>query len=217
MIGRHLAHAAAVTAAAILMVGLFLVPTAMAQSAKAKTATDAWHDCTSAADAAQREAIARATELLALQWLATERGRFAAYTMAGEKRNPFDLSPKSPDAAPRDGVVQARPPACAWQPVATGNALVVRFTTPFYRFYEAGPGWSAPLRNGIMLEATVARAGENWQASDTSGERGILLPEQKPRAARAATLPPDAAWAEPMPGCARRTKWNGEACVARKR
>jgi hypothetical protein len=94
---------------------------------------------------------------------------------------------------------------------------LVRFTTPFYRFHETGPGWSPPLRSGLMLEAVVERAGETWRARDAGSEQSILLPEQKPRAANPNVLPPEVAWAEPIPGCARKTKWNGEACVPRKR
>lgn len=222
MIGRHFAGAAFIIAATVVAGGAIVAFEASAQSGKAtapkaRSSAEAWHDCNKATDAANQDAIARATELLASLWLATERGQFAAYTMAGEKRNPFDLSPKEPDSGPRDGIVQARPPKCTWRTDETASATIVRFMTPFYRFHEAGPGWSQPLRNGLMLEAAMTRQGENWLARDTSGEHGILLPEQKPRAAQANALPPDAAWAEPIPGCARRTKWNGEACASRKK
>ncbi len=222
MIGKHFTRAAFVIAATVAAGGAIAVLEASAQSGKAaapkaKAPAEVWHDCNKATDAANQDAIAKATELLGRLWLPTERGQFAAYTMAGEKRNPFDLSPKEPDSGPRDGIVQARPPKCTWRTDEASAAIVVRFMTPFYRFHETGPGWSPPLRNGLMLEAAMTRAGESWLARDTSGEQGILLPEQKPRAAQANALPPDIAWAEPIPGCARRTKWNGEACVSRKK
>jgi hypothetical protein len=188
-----------------------------APPAKAEAASAAWQDCSRVQDPAQRDAISKATELLAQLWLATERGYFAAYTMEGEKRNPFDLTPKAPDSAGRDGIVQARPPHCTWRSTEAPGAIGVRFIAPFYRFYEAGPGWSPPLRNGLMLEAQVERVGETLQARDTGGERSALLPEQKPRSANPNALPPDAAWAEPIPGCGRRAKWNGEACIPRKK
>lgn len=184
---------------------------------KAAPAGPVWNDCTQAAEPGHREAIGKASELLAAHWTATERGHFAAYTMEGEKRNPFDLTPKAPDSGPRDGLVQTRTPVCSWRDGERPGAILVRYTTPFYRFYETGPGWSAPLRNGLLLEAIVERVGDAWQARDAGTEQSILLPEQKPRRAEAAALPTDASWSEPMPGCGRRTKWNGEACVARKR
>lgn len=224
MTGRQTLHVASVVVALAMVAAAIGISGTSAQtrrlsepSAKTASATAAWRDCGAATASAPREAIAKATELLGQFWLVTERGYFAAYTMVGEVRNPFDLSPRLPDSGPRDGVIQARPPVCAWQTVDASDGIEVRFTTAFYRFHEAGHGWSAPLRNGLMLEARIGRTGATWQARDTSGERGILLPEQKPRAADPTALPADAAWAEPLPGCARKTKWNGEACVARKR
>lgn len=184
---------------------------------KAALGDAVWQDCTGATEPRLREAIAQASELLGQTWTATDRGHFAAYTMEGEKRNPFDLSPKAPDSGPRDGLVQARPPGCTWRAGEAAGTVMVRFATPFYRFHEAGPGWSAPLRNGLMLEAVVERAGEAWRARDAGSEQSVLLPEQKPRRADATALPVETKWAEPMPGCGRKTKWNGEACVARKK
>ena len=173
--------------------------------------------CDQVADGRLREAIAKAKELLSRFWLSHERGLFAAYTMPGEKRNPFDLTPKAADSGPRNGVVQARPPRCSTLPGVIDGAIVVRFSTAFYRFFEDGHGWSPPLRDGLLLEAVVERSGETWHTRDTGSEKSILLAEQKPRAADASRLPADKAWAEPIPGCVRRTKWNGEACVAARR
>lgn len=223
MARRDFPHAtrAAVVLAAALVVG---APEAAGEnqrspksSAKTETQAAAWQDCSRSGTSLPSDAVSKATEMLGQRWLMTDRGYFAAYTMAGEVRNPFDLSPKQPDSGPRDGIVQARAPVCVWRDAEQPGAISVRFTTAFYRFYETGHGWSSPLRNGLMLEALIERAGETWQARDASGEHGILLPDQKPRPANANALPADAPWAEPMPGCARKTKWNGEACVARKR
>jgi hypothetical protein len=161
-------------------------------------------------------AVQSAQGLLERLWLVHDRGLFAAYTMPGEKRNPFDLSPPTPDSGPRDGFVQARAPICMANR-GDGNALTIRFLTRFYRFYEAGHGWSPPLRDGLLLEAAVTQAGAEWQARDTGSEQSVLLPEQKPRLAEATKLPDETAWAEPMPGCGKRQRWNGSDCVARKR
>jgi hypothetical protein len=174
-----------------------------------------WAPCTDLPQE-QKAAIDRAQVLLEQSWLPHDRGYFAAYTMPGEKRNPFDLSPPTPDSGPRDGFVQARAPVCLASR-GDANALTIRFMTRFYRFYEAGHGWSPPLRDGLLLEAAVSPSGTEWQASDTGSERSVLLPEQKPRPAEAAKLPDETAWAEPMPGCGKRQRWNGSDCVARKR
>lgn len=221
---RHTAHVERVVKILSVVAVAAGAPGAAAQSrpsaappAKAASETVAWQDCSLAAGLAANDAIAKATELLSRLWLTTDRGYFAAYTMAGEVRNPFDLSPKQQDSGPRDGIVQTRPPRCTWRATEVPDELVVRFGTAFYRFYEAGHGWSAPLRDGLLLEARIERAGAAWQVHDATGEQGVLLPEQKPRAANASALPADAPWAEPMPGCARKTAWNGEACIARKR
>jgi len=220
MTGGKSTHAARLIAAILIVCGS--MSGAMAQSSKAadtqpKLPAPAWHECGAGSNAADPAAIAKAKDLLARAWLRTDRGDFAAYTMPGEKRNPFDLSPKAPDSGPRDGIVQARPPICAWRMDDNNGNMLVRFITPFYRFHEMGHGWSQPLRNGLMLEAALTSAGNTWQARDNSGEHGILLPEQKPRAADANSLPLDAKWAEPIPGCAKRTKWNGETCASRKK
>lgn len=176
-----------------------------------------WVPCT-ALPPDQQAAVQSAQSLLERVWLAHDRGHFAAYTMPGEKRNPFDLSPPTPDSGPRDGFVQARTPIClANRSPGPSHALTIRFLTRFYRFYEAGHGWSPPLRDGLLLEVAVTQAGAEWQARDMGSERGILLPEQKPRRADSATLPVEVSWAEPIPGCGKRQRWNGSDCVARKK
>ena len=204
-----------------IMLALYAIGAQMAEAQTAATSAQqiepAWMACSESNQPSMREAIERASSLLARSWLSHERGSFAAYTMPGERRNPFDLTPKETDGGPRDGIVQTRPPRCSMRAAEVPNAVVVRFTTPFYRFYEDGHGWSPPLRDGVMLEALVVAVGGTWQARDISGEKSILLPEQKPRVAAVSQLPAETEWVEPMPGCPRRTKWNGEACVARKR
>jgi hypothetical protein len=138
--------------------------------------------------------------------------------MPGEKRSPFDLSPREPNAGPREGLVEARRPRCTFSvSEADERTYRVRFVTPFYRFYEDGQGWSPPLRNGLMLDATTARAGNAWKADAPPSEQTILLPDQHPRSAETGKLPPDAAWAEPIPGCKKRQRWNGHDCVSRRR
>jgi len=174
-----------------------------------------WEPCTAVAPD-QLPAVQTVQAMLDRLWLAHDRGHFAAYTMPGEKRNPFDLSPPTPDSGPRDGFVQARTPICIASR-SDGHGLTIRFVTRFYRFYEAGHGWSPPLRDGLLLEAAVTLVGIEWQARDTASERSILLPEQKPRRADAAALPDEASWTEPMPGCGKRQRWDGKDCVSRKR
>jgi hypothetical protein len=174
-----------------------------------------WRECRDL-ETDQSAAIESAHRLLDQTWLTTDRGLFAAYTMPGEKRNPFDLSPATPDAGPRDGHVQAQPPGCTYRR-ETDETLTLRFIAPFYRFHEAGHGWSPPLRDGLMLEVAVSLAGSNWQARDIGSEQSILLPEQKPRRADDASLPAETRWAVPIPPCGKRLRWNGKACVPRKK
>lgn len=180
--------------------------------------TDAvWRDCKHA-DPAMAPAIDAARHLLARSWLASRGSYFAAYTMPGEKRSPFDLSPREPNTGPREGLVEARHPRCTFSASeADERPYRVRFIAPFYRFYEDGQGWSPPLRSGLMMEANVARAGNEWKADALPSERTILLPDQHPRSAEMGKLPPDAAWAEPIPGCKKRLRWNGHDCVSRRR
>jgi hypothetical protein len=170
------------------------------------------------ADPELMPAIDAARNLLAQSWLASRGTYFAAYTMPGEKRSPFDLSPREPNTGPRGGFVEARPPRCTVSIPETGDRTYrVRFITPFYRFHEESQGWSPPLHNGLMLEATVTRTESGWKAETPPSKQTILLPDQKPRSAEAEKLPPDAAWAEPIPGCAKRQRWNGHDCISRKR
>ena len=176
-----------------------------------------WRDC-ERADPEITPAIDAARHRLAQAWLASRSTYFAAYTMPGEKRSPFDLSPREPNSGPREGFVEARPPHCTFSVTkADDRTCRVRFATPFYRFYEHGQGWSPPLRNGLMLEAIVVRADDGWKADTPPSEQTILLPDQHPRPAEVGKLPPDAAWAEPIPGCKKRRTWNGHDCVSRKR
>jgi hypothetical protein len=176
-----------------------------------------WHDCQKAGSDVT-PAIDAARRLLERFWLASGDTFFAAYTMPGEKRNPFDLSPREADSGPRDGFVEARPPRCVYHTTdAPGPAHHVRFVSPFYRFHEDGQGWSPPLRKGLMLEIVATQSGGEWQAAAAPSELTILLPEQKQRRPEEAKLPAAAAWAEPIPGCSKRQKWNGVDCVSRKR
>lgn len=202
---------------ALIAIGSGMVEAQTARAPAARQIEPAWMSCDLVAGGELRGAIASAQKLRSRNWLVGEHGSFAAYTMPGEKRNPFDLTPKVPDSGPRDGIVHARPPHCSVRPAEVPGAVLVRFTTPFYRFHEEGHGWSAPLRDGLMLEALVARSGETWLAEDTGHENSILLAEQRPRAADPAHLPEVTGWAEPMTGCPPRTKWNGETCAPRKR
>ena len=185
---------------------------------KPERGAPAWLACAAAVDPTVREALAQASALLSQIWLETDHGRYAAYTFPGEKRNPFDLSQATPPAGPRDGIVQAKPPDCTWRRATDADPVEVRFTTPFYRFHEAGAGWSPPLRDGLMLAALVApSAPGTWLARDQQLPQAILLPEQNARRPGDAEIPREARWAEPMPGCGKRERWTGEACVKRKR
>jgi hypothetical protein len=188
---------------------------------QAATPKISWTDCRQASPEIT-PAVDAARRLLEQSWLASRETLFAAYTMPGETRNPFDLSPREADSGPVGGIVEARPPRCLHHtPAATagtsGETHLVRFVAPFYRFHEAGDGWSPPLRDGLMLDAVVTRTGDAWQANAAPSEVTILIPEQSPRRADAAKLPADAPWARPIPGCTKRQRWNGIDCVRAKR
>jgi hypothetical protein len=176
-----------------------------------------WVDCARITDPSHRTAIERAHALLQTVWMETPYGWVARYTMPGEVRNPFDRSPQAPDSGTRDGTVQAKPPHCRCHFENTGDRGIVRFVTPFYRFHEAGPGWSPPMRNGLVLEVSVTRNTGSWMASEVLSQKTILLSEQKPRRPEAGELPSNTPWGEPIPGCSRTQRWTGEACVRRKR
>ena len=207
-------------AAALALAGLLIAGCSDARAqktSKPSRASPVWLDCQKASpDIAP--AIEAARNLLDQAWLASRGSYFAGYTMPGEKRSPFDLSPREPDSGPTDGFVEARTPHCVYS--TSGGAAPahhVRFISPFYRFHEADHGWSPPLRNGLMLDAIVSRTDTGWKVEVPPSEQTILLPEQKPRRPDATKLPPDAAWAEPIPGCSRRQTWNGTDCAPRKR
>ncbi|MGE0697951.1 MAG: hypothetical protein AB7O57_02540 [Hyphomicrobiaceae bacterium] len=178
----------------------------------------AWHDCALAAAPDAAAAVARAGESLRAVWLETRLGLFAAYTMAGEVRNPFDLSPRTPGAEARGGLVQARRAACAFRPLAPPETgFAVRFTSPYYRFHEAAAGWSVTLRDGLLMELAVVRSGAGWTARELPSEKAVLLAEQKPRRPIETELPKPARWAAPVPACGKAERWSGEACVPRRR
>ncbi len=190
---------------------------AVAPSQSAKAAERPWEACSRLTDPIQLAALVKAAELLRHVWLEAQGTHVARYTMPGEVRNPFDLTPKAPDSGPRDGFAQARPPLCTARVSPAGDMIEVRYTTPFYRFYEVGPGWSVTLRNGILLETTVQRSGDQWVARDTSPPTAILLPEQKPSRPGESDMPADAPWAPPVPPCRKSERWTGEACLKRQR
>ncbi|MEZ5816406.1 MAG: hypothetical protein R3D44_04930 [Hyphomicrobiaceae bacterium] len=211
-------HAAAILALALCSVtSAALGQTIAARNSAANIGATPWKDCRSAGKEVAT-GLDAARRMLERTWLARERTLFAAYTMPGEKRNPFDLSPRAPDSGPRDGFVEAQQPVCTFRASPTGGgSLEVRFTSPFYRFYEAGPGWSPPMRKGLLLEVQLAPAPEGWNAVSPPSELTVLLPDQKPHKPETGRLPPAAPWAEPVPGCGKRQRWNGSDCIARKR
>ncbi|MDX2155332.1 MAG: hypothetical protein SFW09_02385 [Hyphomicrobiaceae bacterium] len=173
--------------------------------------------CDTATGATQRAAIAKARETLHAVWLEGKAGYFALYTMPGEKRNPFDLSKPVRDAGPRDGVVQARPPRCVMASDPDGGRHVISFTSPYFRFHEAGAGWSPPMRDGLLMAIEVVTAGDALIAKDLQSPTGVLEPEQKARRPAETALPKPTRWAPPIPPCQRSERWDGAECVARKR
>lgn len=210
------------TISAMAIAGLAIGFITVCSGAKARKAENsargepAWHDCQKAA-ADAIPAIDAARQLLSQTWLANRNNFFAAYTMPGEKRSPFDLSPREPNSGPVGGTVEARAPHCIYRmPDASDGPHEVRFISPFYRFYESEHGWSPPLRNGLMLDAIVTKAGNEWKTAVPPSETTILLPEQNPRRPEEAQIPADAPWSEPIPGCSRRQKWDGNDCIPRR-
>jgi hypothetical protein len=172
--------------------------------------------CSALSDPRFAGAVDEAWRTLERLWLKTRNGLFIAYTMEATKRNPFDLSPKSPrDEAPISGMIQARLPECSAQPIA--NALLVRFTTPFYRFYDPTTGWSRPLRDGLVMEVAIRQVGAGWEGRDTRTEAGILLHDESVHQPAERDVPKLKRWAEPLPKCARHERWNGTDCAGRRR
>ncbi|MEZ5856534.1 MAG: hypothetical protein R3D67_17960 [Hyphomicrobiaceae bacterium] len=163
-----------------------------------------------------KAAVAASQGMLDALWLKTKAGYFAAYTLPGMRHNPFDLKPLPPDSGPRDGLAQARAPTCALEQIAS-DRFVVRFITPFYRFFEAKAGWSAPLRNGLMMEVEVTGSGAALVARDRWPEAAILQRELNARPANEKKIPRLTRWAEPVPGCTRHKRWNGRDCIRRRR
>lgn len=174
-------------------------------------------DCAKAGDAAPPAAIAAAEVELHRLWLNAQTDLFIAFSAKVEKRNPFDLSPPALEPGPIGGMIQARAPRCTILAKDTGDAVLVRFTSPFYRFYEQATGWSRPLRDGLVMEVVVTRVGDGWQARDTKSDEGIIVPDETIRRPSEAELPKLARWTEPVPGCARRERWTGIECARRKR
>lgn len=173
--------------------------------------------CSKVTDAAELTAIAEAERLLHRQWLKAQSSLLLAIAAKVEKRNPFDLSPRPPGGSSSGGFVEAMEPRCAIGRQASAEVFLVRFTTPFYRFHEPDTGWSRPLRNGIVLEAEVRRAGDGWHARDTKPDNAIVEPDETVRRPNEAELPKLEPWSEPVPGCPRRERWTGTDCVRRKR
>lgn len=161
-------------------------------------------------------AVAQATGTLEALWLKTKQGYFVGYRMPGMARNPFDRAPLPPDSGPRDGIAQARSPSCKIEIQSEARAIV-RFVTPYYRFYETAAGWSAPLRDGLLMEVEVTRNAAGWTAKDIWSPNGILEPGERVRKPQVSELPRIGAWAAPEPPCAKGLRWNGHDCVKRRR
>ncbi len=176
-------------------------------------------DCGKAAEPEQLAAIGEARGLFETHWLATERGYFVAYTMPGETRNPFDLTQRGPIVGPRNGFVMAKSVACSLETIGPSRPqapLRIRFMAPLYRFHEIGR-WSQPMRDGLIMEIeAMSSPGGTWQVRETKHDKAVLEPEQATRRPDAGELPKSGRWPEPVPGCRRDERWNGDACVGRK-
>ncbi len=208
--------------AAVLSVGLAVATESQADDrpAKAPQASVVAQAAPTPCDQVTRPDVpavaSKARDALDALWLRTETGYFAAFVTPGVTRNPFDLKPPPPDSGPRSGIVQARMPACTITEAGAGRHIV-RFVSPLYRFHERQAGWSPPLRDGLMMEVEVLSVGNELTTRDTSAEKAILMPEQKIRRPGTKELPRLSRWSEPVPGCARQERWNGDACVRRRR
>jgi hypothetical protein len=173
--------------------------------------------CTALSDARLAAGIVEAERSLTRLWLRTDAGLFVAYTMGAPKRNPFDLSPKSSgDEATISGIIQAKPPQCTAQ-LLPDRQLLIRFTTPFYRFFDPTTGWSRPLRDGLIMEVALRPVGDIWEGRDTGSEAGILLHDESVHRPGERDLPKLTRWIEPLPKCARHERWNGADCAQRRR
>lgn len=173
--------------------------------------------CEQASPPEMQHAVERARATLDALWLKTKSGYFAAYTLPGMKRNPFDLTPLPPNSGPRDGIVQAREPSCTIEPAGVEQRHIVRFRAPFYRFFEKEAKWSRPLRDGLMMEVEVTRSSDIVNVRDVWAEAAILQRDQRARRPDEQELSRLDRWAEPVPGCKRTEKWNGNACTSRRK
>lgn len=176
-------------------------------------------DCGQVTEADRMAAIGEARRLFEQHWLATGRGVFAAYTMPGEKRNPFDLGSKTQNSPARNGFVMAKSVICSLDTVGPARPqapLRIRFTAPLYRFHEVGR-WSTPMRDGLVMEIeAMPSPGGPWQVRETRHDKAVLEPDTPARLPEAGDLPKSGRWPEPVPGCRRTERWNGDACVDRR-
>ena len=176
-------------------------------------------ECGKVVEADRLAAIEQARRLFDQHWLTNEQGIFSAYTMSGEKRNPFDLTAKPPQSPARHGFVMAKSVTCSLESVGPDRPqapMRIRFMAPLYRFHELGR-WSKPMRDGLIMEIeAMPSPGGPWQVRETRHEKAVLDPETPARRPEAIDLPKSGRWPEPIPGCRRNERWNGDACVDRK-
>lgn len=172
--------------------------------------------CETLVDPLGTDALRAARQRLLALWLEHGGSHFASYSMAGEQRNPFDRQ-AGPLMGGRDGVVEALVPRCLVEASGDGRSYRFRFVAPYYRFHEAAAGWSRPMRDGLMLAVSLEREGETWRELPVGEAPTILVAEQAPRRAVVEQLPKTTRWREPLPPCAKGTKWTGMDCVSTRR
>ena len=152
--------------------------------------------------------IAEADLHLRRQWRMIEGTWVTAYTLEGEKANPFDASklrgppaalsqgkatpaqvkaapsagPASPRAAPLPpitGFATARDVRCNANAASARPDVVLVYWAAGVRFQEGRGPWSAPLPGAVIAVIQLRRAGDGWTIVDRTAEGGVMPPDAR--------------------------------------
>jgi hypothetical protein len=166
--------------------------------APAAVRAQAWPvPCERAANAAQREAISAARAAFEAKWLKTDKYWATAFQVtpppAPTRPNPFATKAEPTPEVPQvtvTGVIRADGLQCQ---VTESSEIVVEIYGTGIRFFEPGPGWSAPLPRGLLSAVAVTTKDGKPLVVEKTEYATVILPGATLHLPAIAEVPPLAA------------------------
>ena len=152
--------------------------------------------CERAANAGQREAIVAARTAFDAKWLKADKFWATAFETKmplPQKPNPFATKAEPPPEIPQMvvvGIIRADGLQCQVTETAAPAEIVVEIFGTSVRFFEPGPGWSAPLARGLLSAIAATTKDGKPVVVEKTEYATVILPDATLRQPTIKEIPP---------------------------